>query len=131
MGNELGGIIEYHSRCQVQSGNKTYPGLIILLRSHTYGLGIIGTVQYVYQILCFLCISYLSYFAFNLSGLPPLTGFFIKLNVLQIIGLSRGIILLTFSIILLYAYMRLFLLSPKHKPLTITAVLPCCLGIVF
>jgi len=65
---ELGGIIEYHSRCQVQSGNKTYPGLIILLRSHTYGLGINGTVQYVYQILCFLYISYLSYFAFNLSS---------------------------------------------------------------
>lgn len=78
-----------------------------------------------------LLLTYHPLLIMNLAGLPPLTGFFIKLNVLQIIRLRRGIILLIFSIILLYAYMRLFLLTPKHKPLTITTVLPCCLGIVF
>jgi len=55
----------------------------------------------------------------NLAGLPPLTGFFMKIGVLELVGLRQMIVLLFFSSIVVYAYLRLFLIAPiriKDKP---------------
>ena len=47
---------------------------------------------------------------FNLGGLPPFSGFFLKVVVLQRVPLSIGAYLLMTSSFLLYAYLRVFLL---------------------
>ena len=74
----------------------------------------------------------LSLLILNMAGLPPLTGFMIKLNVLQNIRLGYGILLLAASTPLLFAYMRMFIFGPRTrgalKGLTIGV---CCLGLVF
>ena len=48
---------------------------------------------------------------FNLSGIPPLRGFFIKLGILQFTRLNMSIFLLFFSSFLLYAYTRVFIVN--------------------
>lgn len=46
---------------------------------------------------------------FNMAGIPPLTGFFIKFYVLQLVRFWLSIILITFSFFTVYAYLRVFL----------------------
>jgi len=65
----------------------------------------------------------------NLAGLPPLTGFFMKIGVLQLIRLNMGVILLSFSVVLLFSYMRLFLMGREKNRLKY--LIPCCLGGLF
>jgi len=65
----------------------------------------------------------------NISGLPPMTGFFMKLMVLQNCG-GLGWLLVGISIVHLYAYMRLFVKGTDWgslKPVTITT---CRLGVM-
>lgn len=47
----------------------------------------------------------------NLGGVPPLTGFMMKLRVLQIVAIPMRLLLLFFSLILIFAYTRTFLVS--------------------
>ena len=51
----------------------------------------------------------------NLAGLPPLTGFFMKVGVLQLIRVGLGVILLSFSVVLLFSYMRLYLMGQAGR----------------
>ena len=67
-------------------------------------------------------------FIINLAGLPPLTGFFMKIGVLQLISVNLGVILLFFSVILLFSYMRLFLMGREKD---MKYLIPCCLGGLF
>jgi len=68
----------------------------------------------------------------NRAGLPPLTGFFIKLNLLQNMRLSYGILLLAMSTPLLYAYIRVFIYGSRNRgTLKVQTVLVCRLGIFF
>ena len=67
----------------------------------------------------------------NLAGLPPLTGFYIKLGVLQSTSIALVVFLLSFSVSLLFAYMRLFLITPHKEGLKLYIVVPCCLGVLF
>ena len=67
----------------------------------------------------------------NMAGLPPLTGFFMKLNILQHIRLSYGILLLVMSTPLLYAYIRVFLYGNRHGgTLKASTAAVCGLGII-
>ena len=66
----------------------------------------------------------------NLAGLPPLTGFFMKLYIIQIMNPWWGMVLILFSAIVLHAYLRAFLLSAvssKNK-LNVITVAVCGLG---
>ena len=69
----------------------------------------------------------------NMAGLPPLTGFIIKLNALQHIRMSYGILLLSLSTPLLYAYIRNFLFSRirNRGSLNALTILVCILGLIF
>jgi len=62
----------------------------------------------------------------NQAGLPPFTGFIIKLEILQC-NITMGIILLTASVFTLYSYMRIFLNIKKTHSITF---LVCTLGIL-
>ena len=65
----------------------------------------------------------------NLAGLPPITGFFIKLIVLQSTSLALGSSLLLFSFASLFAYLRLFLFMFSSSPSpTSTTFLLCFVG---
>lgn len=66
----------------------------------------------------------------NIAGLPPMSGFFIKLRVLQTTNVDMGIVLLTFSVPLLYAYMRVFVLSPSKWKFNITTLFICSVGAI-
>ena len=67
----------------------------------------------------------------NMAGLPPITGFIIKLKVLQLISMRLGILLLAFSTLLLFVYIRSFILSKKNGSLRLRTIAVCCLGWVF
>ena len=68
----------------------------------------------------------------NLAGLPPITGFLIKLGVLQLIPLRIGGIILALSTILLFSYIRVFLLAPRTKgPVKAITALACCIGALY
>lgn len=45
----------------------------------------------------------------NFAGMPPLTGFFLKLLLLQHIRSALAIVLVSSSLVFLYAYLRLFI----------------------
>lgn len=72
----------------------------------------------------------LSLLLMNLAGLPPLTGFFLKVSVLQGLQIRLGIFLLFFSLILLASYLRIFLYSTKSSRLTWSTIVICSLGII-
>ena len=76
--------------------------------------------------------SNLPYLFLNLAGLPPLTGFILKLTVLQTMSMSLLPPFLSCSGIILHAYLRIFLFSPfvKLHGLTWTTLLTCFLGII-
>ena len=67
----------------------------------------------------------------NLAGLPPLTGFFMKIGVLALVRLRIRFVLLFFSAVVVYAYLRIFLMAPigiKNQPWT---AVPCGMGVFF
>jgi len=71
----------------------------------------------------------LSLLLLNLAGLPPLTGFFIKLSVLQLIRVGDCIFLLSMTGPLLYVYVRTFLRSSmKLGNLKYSSIIACFLG---
>jgi len=76
--------------------------------------------------------SNLPYLFLNLAGLPPMTGFIIKLTVLQTMSMSLLAPFLLCSGIILYAYLRIFLYSPFSNlgGLTWSTLLTCFLGII-
>ena len=66
----------------------------------------------------------------NLGGLPPFTGFIIKISMLQFTLLRQGILILLISIGPLYAYTRCFLISPlKKEKLKFSTILVCSAGL--
>ena len=65
----------------------------------------------------------------NLAGLPPLTGFIMKLIVLQRIRYGLGCLILLISSPLIYAYMRSFLSGGlKHLNIAYPTMLVCTIG---
>lgn len=68
----------------------------------------------------------------NMAGLPPLTGFCMKLVVLQQVSLRAAIVLFLSSSPFLYAYVRLFIIAPINngKP-AIKTVIVCRIGWLF
>lgn len=66
---------------------------------------------------------------FNLAGLPPMTGFFMKLSVLQTTGIRLSLILLLFSIALLFCYIRIFL-TMKMKRIKVSTLAVCSAGLL-
>ena len=68
----------------------------------------------------------------NTAGLPPLTGFFIKLIVLQVTGTITRFFLLVLSVLLTYTYVRMFLLSSeKLSGVKRSTLLVCILGLIY
>ena len=68
----------------------------------------------------------------NLGGLPPITGFFMKLIILPTISLGFGIILMAFSAILLFAYIRAFMYNSTQKGrIKIMTLCACSMGLIF
>ena len=67
----------------------------------------------------------------NLAGLPPLTGFLMKLSVLQRLGFGLGILILFFSVAPLYAYLRVFLYGVLDCRVTTRTLMFCSLGVLF
>lgn len=67
---------------------------------------------------------------FNLSGIPPLRGFFIKLGILQFTMLNLSIFLLCFSSFLLYAYTRVFIVNrTKTQKMKSRTIMVCRWGL--
>jgi len=66
----------------------------------------------------------------NLAGLPPFTGFFMKLRILQFTRMGQNVILLAFSAIVLYAYTRTFLYNSRHGSTRLLTIVSCRLGLV-
>ena len=68
----------------------------------------------------------------NLAGLPPMTGFFIKLLVLEQLSVGVGCVMVILTAPLLFAYIRAFLISSRHpgslRPLTVCV---SCIGFIF
>ena len=64
----------------------------------------------------------------NLAGLPPMTGFIMKLITLQVIGLGVGFLILVFSSPILYAYIRVFLYNDIVGTYKLTTLVVCRLG---
>lgn len=66
----------------------------------------------------------------NLAGFPPLTGFFMKLTVLQELRSILGVLLLTLSLLLLFSYIRLFLYPVviKTGKIKLRTVIVCRFG---
>lgn len=56
----------------------------------------------------------LSILILNIAGIPPMTGFFMKLEVLQIVGFGYGSILIISSLFMLFTYARTFLNSQLY-----------------
>ena len=68
----------------------------------------------------------------NLAGLPPLTGFFMKLRVLQTTRAMIRVFLLFISVLILFAYARIYLFyTIKMGRIKIITMLVCILGIVY
>ena len=68
----------------------------------------------------------------NLAGIPPFTGFFMKLMVLQKVTLQLSFILLISSMLVLYAYMYIYQFGKlKSGRLLISTLLVSMLGLIF
>ena len=68
----------------------------------------------------------------NNAGLPPLTGFFIKLMVLQAAGLITRFFLLALSVLMIYIYVRIFIYSSeKLSDVKTSTLIVCSLGILY
>jgi len=66
----------------------------------------------------------------NLAGLPPLTGFFIKIIVLQTVRIGVCAILLIFSVPLLYVYLRSFIWHSEGSEIKASSFFVCSLGLI-
>ena len=93
------------------------------------------TYFFVYSLLLFPVVystpSTLPVFLFNIAGLPPLRGFYLKLFMLQFFGLGLGALLLIKSFFLLYSYMRLFIYMRLMINVNISALVLCRLGLFY
>lgn len=67
---------------------------------------------------------------FNLGGLPPFTGFFLKLRVFQALPNSFISLLMVLSIPLLFAYLRMFLSSAYTAGVSATTLIIISIGII-
>jgi len=74
---------------------------------------------------------YIPILILNIAGLPPITGFLLKLGVIQMIDLRLTFVLLLSSVPLLFAYCRLFLFSVRKGVFDVWCVLSCGLGIIY
>ena len=65
----------------------------------------------------------------NLAGLPPMTGFFIKIRILQTVRVRIRVILLLLTVPLLFAYVRFFIMSPTRmiRP-KMRTIIVCSIG---
>ena len=74
----------------------------------------------------------LSLLILNLAGLPPISGFFLKLNVIPSLGLGFGFLILIASGVVIYGYLRVFLFSSQNigNPKTATLLI-CVLGFLY
>ena len=61
---------------------------------------------------------------FNFAGLPPLSGFFLKVCVLPSLRVGLGVLLVFYTCIVLFAYLRLFL---NRRPKLDTSLVVCFL----
>ena len=67
----------------------------------------------------------------NMAGLPPITGFFMKIGVLQCAGGGLAFTLLIFSMLHLFAYRRQFIIgATSGKELRALTITTCCLGLL-
>lgn len=66
----------------------------------------------------------------NIAGVPPITGFFMKLSIFPFLNLGVIIILLATTSLLLLAYFRVFLSYPL-SPLKFVTLLSCFLGVLY
>ena len=74
----------------------------------------------------------LPYLMLNIGGLPPITGFLLKLIVIQRIRFGLRRILLILSLVILFAYLRVFLIAPASKgDLRAITVVVCSFGVLF
>jgi len=66
----------------------------------------------------------------NLAGLPPLSGFIIKLRVLRYLSVILGVLLLLHSLTFLYSYLRVFLMeSPPNGDVNTITIMACMIGL--
>jgi len=93
------------------------------------------TYFFLYSLLLFPVVystpSTLPVFLFNIAGLPPLSGFFLKLFMLQFVDLGIGALLLFITFFLLYSYIRLFLFIRLKIKVNISALFLCSLGLFY
>ena len=104
---------------------------IIWVLSSTYLVSYHYFTIYVLILAPIILINYTPLLILNLGGLPPMTGFFMKLIVLQTVRIGYAVLLLRFTVVILSAYIRLFLVGPiKKSSYRFTAMWPCWLGIL-
>lgn len=65
----------------------------------------------------------------NLAGLPPITGFFMKLMVLQTLRIRFCVILFLFSVPLLFVYLRAFMWNTGAREIKMSSLLVCRIGL--
>lgn len=66
----------------------------------------------------------------NISGLPPMTGFIIKFEVLQMVRFDLAVFLLLMSAPVLFAYVRQFLFVQVSGDIALTTIVVCSLGLI-
>jgi len=70
----------------------------------------------------------LSILILNIAGIPPMTGFFIKLEVLQIVRYGLGVALILSSLFMLYTYARTFLNKTPIGKFNLITLFICSIG---
>ena len=88
--------------------------------SSSFSTGVLYLFYYIILIWpIFVCLDRLnlSLQIFNLAGLPPFTGFLLKLEVLTLAEFNLGVLLLFSSLFMLYSYLRVFLFSMSNGAL--------------
>ena len=68
----------------------------------------------------------------NLAGFPPMTGFFMKLMVLQGLRSNIGVLLLALSLFIIFSYIRMFLypVVKSSGKVKLSTILVCTLGVL-
>jgi len=96
-----------------------------MLRS-SVEVGLFYYIFYVISIVPLYLTSNISLLMLNIGGLPPMTGFFIKLTILETMELIIAPVLLAGSAVVLAAYIRVYLRNAKMDILTVVF---CSIGI--
>lgn len=71
----------------------------------------------------------ISFRILNLAGLPPFTGFILKLEIMPLLRMDICIVLLSFSLLIVYSYLRIFI-SHIRGELSMITLLTLLMGIV-